>query len=30
MHRGEAVGRLAIVNPRTTLADVQIVLDAMI
>jgi glutamate/tyrosine decarboxylase-like PLP-dependent enzyme len=29
-HRGEAVGRLAIVNPRTTLADVRIVLDAMI
>jgi glutamate/tyrosine decarboxylase-like PLP-dependent enzyme len=29
-HLGEAVGRLAIVNPRTTLADVEIVLDAMI
>ena len=29
-HAGEAVGRLALVNPRTTLADVRIVLDAMI
>jgi L-2,4-diaminobutyrate decarboxylase len=29
-HRGKAVARLAFVNPRTTLEDVQIVLDAMI
>jgi glutamate/tyrosine decarboxylase-like PLP-dependent enzyme len=29
-HRGEAVGRLALVNPRTTLADIRAVLDAMI
>jgi L-2,4-diaminobutyrate decarboxylase len=29
-HDGEPVGRLALVNPRTTLADVEIVLDAMI
>ena len=29
-HAGEIVGRLAIVNPRTTLDDVRIVLDAMI
>ena len=29
-HDGEAVGRLALVNPRTTLEDIEIVLDAMI
>jgi L-2,4-diaminobutyrate decarboxylase len=29
-HAGEALARLAMVNPRTTLADVEIVLDAMI
>ena len=29
-HEGEAVARLALVNPRTTLADIEIVLDAMI
>ena len=29
-HEGETVARIALVNPRTTLADVQIVLDAMI
>jgi L-2,4-diaminobutyrate decarboxylase len=29
-HDGEPVARLALVNPRTTLADVEIVLDAMI
>jgi glutamate/tyrosine decarboxylase-like PLP-dependent enzyme len=29
-HRNEAVGRLALVNPRTTLEDVRVVLDAMI
>jgi L-2,4-diaminobutyrate decarboxylase len=29
-HDGEAVARLALVNPRTTLADIEIVLDAMI
>jgi glutamate/tyrosine decarboxylase-like PLP-dependent enzyme len=29
-HDGETVARLALVNPRTTLADVEIVLDAMI
>jgi glutamate/tyrosine decarboxylase-like PLP-dependent enzyme len=29
-HDGDPVARLALVNPRTTLADVEIVLDAMI
>jgi glutamate/tyrosine decarboxylase-like PLP-dependent enzyme len=29
-HDGETVARLALVNPRTTLADIEIVLDAMI
>jgi L-2,4-diaminobutyrate decarboxylase len=29
-HDGEALARLALVNPRTTLEDVEIVLDAMI
>jgi glutamate/tyrosine decarboxylase-like PLP-dependent enzyme len=29
-HAGEPLARLAMVNPRTTLADVEIVLDAMI
>jgi L-2,4-diaminobutyrate decarboxylase len=29
-HAGEPVARLALVNPRTTLEDVEIVLDAMI
>ena len=29
-HESEAVARLALVNPRTTLADIRIVLDAMI
>jgi glutamate/tyrosine decarboxylase-like PLP-dependent enzyme len=29
-HGGETVARLALVNPRTTLADIAIVLDAMI
>ena len=29
-HENEAVARLALVNPRTTLADIGIVLDAMI
>ena len=29
-HEGETVARLALVNPRTTLADIKIVLDAMI
>jgi L-2,4-diaminobutyrate decarboxylase len=29
-HEGETVARLALVNPRTTLEDVKIVLDAMI
>jgi glutamate/tyrosine decarboxylase-like PLP-dependent enzyme len=28
-HEGETVARLALVNPRTTLADVRVVLDAM-
>jgi glutamate/tyrosine decarboxylase-like PLP-dependent enzyme len=29
-HDGETAARLALVNPRTTLADIEIVLDAMI
>jgi L-2,4-diaminobutyrate decarboxylase len=29
-HEGETVARLALINPRTTLADIGIVLDAMI
>ena len=29
-HEGETVARLALVNPRTTLDDVRMVLDAMI
>jgi L-2,4-diaminobutyrate decarboxylase len=29
-HDGETVARLALVNPRTTLADIRFVLDAMI
>jgi L-2,4-diaminobutyrate decarboxylase len=29
-HEGQAVARLALVNPRTTLQDIRIVLDAMI
>jgi L-2,4-diaminobutyrate decarboxylase len=29
-HEGETVARLALINPRTTLADIEIVLDAMI
>ena len=29
-HEGETVARLALVNPRTTIADIRIVLDAMI
>jgi hypothetical protein len=29
-HDGETLARLALVNPRTTLEDIEIVLDAMI